>query len=292
MEPTLVQRDMLYWRLQPDPRLRPLVLCYFVVEPGEDAPFVPDSHEEDLLIPDGHAEIVFNLDAMYERWPVGKSERRDVMKRSYLIGGRSHSVLTRNLDHIRLAGVKLDPRFLRYVIDTPLGEFRDGTLTLADLNDPALLDLEDAVACAGSPQVICRLLDRFFLDALRDLRLDEPPIDHLLRHIHATHGTLSIMEWTRQHRIDCRHLERRFCAAVGMTPKRYACVIRFKHSYHRLTTGRSAPIAQYLDGYYDQSHFNKEFKRFTGVAPGVRLGGKMSQGTGVCDHLLQGEFAP
>jgi AraC-like DNA-binding protein len=280
---------MRYWRLQPDPRLRPLLLCYFVVEPNE-APEL-DFQGEELLIPDGHAEIVFNPAAGYERWAVGEGERRDVMKHSYLIGGRSHSVLTRNLSQVRIAGVKLDPRFLRHVIATPLVEFSEGTLTLADLNDRALLELEDAVACAGSPQAIFRLFDRFFLDALHGLRLGEAAIDRLLDRVRATRGGLSIMEWTREQRIDSRHLERRFCDAVGMTPKRYARVIRFKHSYHRLIAGRPAAIAQQLDGYYDQSHFNKEFKHFIGVAPGVRLGGKMSQGTSVCDHLLQGEFA-
>uniref|UniRef100_UPI00128FD5BA DUF6597 domain-containing transcriptional factor n=1 Tax=Steroidobacter cummioxidans TaxID=1803913 RepID=UPI00128FD5BA len=153
---------MRYWRMQPDPRLQPWILCYFLVEPG-DATAPEDSDQtEQLLLPDGHAEIVFNLGNGYDRWQMGHSGTRDLMRSSYLIGGRSKSVFTRNRGPVHLAGVKLDPRLLRRLIRTSLSEFSDGILSLRDLNDTALLNLEDAVACAGSAASVQRLLDVFF----------------------------------------------------------------------------------------------------------------------------------
>ncbi|WP_153067175.1 AraC family transcriptional regulator, partial [Steroidobacter cummioxidans] len=241
--------------------------------------------------PDGHAEIVFNLGNGYDRWQMGHSGTRDLMRSSYLIGGRSknrNSVFTRNRGPVHLAGVKLDPRLLRRLIRTSLSEFSDGILSLRDLNDTALLNLEDAVACAGSAASVQRLLDDFFLRALANVPLRDPLIDRLVRDIRTRRGSLSIMNWSRDHGIDARRLERCFGDAVGITPKRYARVIRFKHSYQQLLAHPRA-TSMYLDGYYDQSHFNREFKHFLGVAPSVRLAGKMPPLTRVCDHLLQGE---
>jgi hypothetical protein len=148
MHPTMICSNMRYWRMRPDPRLRPLVLCYFLARPPNDESLVAATHpadEDELLLPDGHAEIVFTLDGAYERWPLGELQRRHVMRQSYMIGGRSHSVLTRDLGAVTVAGVKLDPRALRSMIRTPLDEFREATLSLRDLGDRALLDLEDAM---------------------------------------------------------------------------------------------------------------------------------------------------
>jgi transcriptional regulator GlxA family with amidase domain len=114
----------------------------------------------------------------------------------------------------------------------------------------------------------------------------------LLRRIRISRGALSIMEWTRAARADARTLERRFCACMGMTPKQYAQVMRFKHSYYRLMFGepRRHTLKAHLDGYYDQSHFNREFHKFVGVAPGARIEGRILPATTVCDHLLQAEL--
>jgi AraC-like DNA-binding protein len=290
VNPTLVQPNMRYWRLRPDPRLQPWVLCYFLVEPNDATALGENDHTEQLLIPDGHAEIVFNLGNGYDRWQLGHSGTRDLMRSSYLIGGRSESVFTRNRGPVHLAGVKLDPRLLRRLIRASLGEFSDGILSLRDLNDTALLELEDAVACAGSAASVQLLLDDFFLRVLSNVPLREPLIDRLVRDIRTRRGSLSIMNWSRDHGIDARRLERSFSDAVGITPKRYARVIRFKHSYQQLLAHPRA-ISLHLDGYYDQSHFNKEFKHFLGVAPRARLGDKMPLITCVSDHLLQGELA-
>jgi hypothetical protein len=154
MTPTLVRDDMRYWRMQPDERLRPRVICYFLVEPTGQTPpgeRVPPERQQQLLLPDGYSEIVFNLDAAFERWAIGQPEQRAVMSSSYLIGGRSHSVLTCNRGAVRLAGAKLDSRLLRAIIGMPLSEFRDSTLTLSEVGARPLLDLDESIHSARRP---------------------------------------------------------------------------------------------------------------------------------------------
>jgi methylphosphotriester-DNA--protein-cysteine methyltransferase len=102
------------------------------------------------------------------------------------------------------------------------------------------------------------------------------------------------MKWLRAEHIDSRTLERCFCTHMGMMPKQYARIVRFKHSYHRLMFAETGTAARetHLDPYYDQSHFIREFRRFLGAAPSARLAGRMPSVTTVSDHLLQGEFEP
>lgn len=289
LAPSLVRTDMRYWRLRPDVRLLPWVHCYFIVKDtsaGRDGAAI---QTPELLLPDGHSEIVFSFDAAFERWRV-ESQERTVMQSSYVIGGRSHSVLTHNLGPLRLVGVKLDSRFLHLLIRAPLTQFSDSTVTLHDLQHRGLLELDDALATLGSVAAIVRRLDGFFLDVRYGLSHRATSTDALLQTIVRERGNLSIMDWAREHRIDARTLERRFSERTGMTPKRFARVVRFKHAYHRLTAGSSA-CGDPLDGFYDQSHFHREFRHFTGAAPAERLRGRMQHGTCVTDHLIEGEFS-
>jgi AraC-like DNA-binding protein len=291
LRPTLMRSDMQYWRLQPHARLRGQVLCYFVVRASPSADSIEAvGSDSELLLPDGHSEIVFSFAGGYERWATDAPAQRAIMRPSYVIGGRSHSVLTRNLDHLRLVGAKLDPRAMRSLIGIPLAEFRDATLTLADLNHRPLLELEDQLAQLESVTAIASLLDRFFLRHLATRRT-EGDVDALLHRIRAERGTLSIMQWIREEGVEPRSLERRFCAWTGMTPKRYARIMRFKHAYRRwLEPALKDAWDGHLEGYYDQSHFDREFKYFTGVTPRARSSGKMLGATSVTDHLLEGEW--
>jgi len=281
---------MHYWRIVPDPRLRDVVSCYWAVD-GQPVSARMQARErsEDLLIPDGLSEIVFNRGcAGFERWQLGVRERKQLMAHSYIIGGRAQSVNTCTKGSLHLAGVKLDARFLRSIIRTPLSEFRESTLSLADLGDQQLLALEESIGNARCIETVIGLFDNFFLAATRELSRSRSAVDAMIDRIQHDGGATPIMAWARDAGVDSRTLERAFCDSVGMTPKQYARVIRFKRRYQALISADvpKRSLSTDLDGFYDQSHFNREFRHFTGVAPLTRLSGRMTQGMKVADHLL------
>ena len=286
----MAREDMNYWRLAPDARLRPWVLCYWMVEPTagrKESQDTADAHQ--LLMPDGHSELVFRLAGSFSRWRIDDPHTCAQMRASYLIGGRTHSVLTRSTGGLRLAGVKLDPRALRVLTGTSLAEFRDDTVGCAELGCRALSDLEDAVANIRSPEMLVQLFDQFFLRELSDEVQDEPAVQSLVQRIRASRGAQSILQWASDHGVDARTLERRFVARMGMTPKQYSRIVRFKHSYRRLT---SLPDARktHLDAYYDESHFSREFKHFVGTTPRHWFDDSARYRTTIGDHLLEGEL--
>jgi methylphosphotriester-DNA--protein-cysteine methyltransferase len=58
---------------------------------------------------------------------------------------------------------------------------------------------------------------------------------------------------------------------VGVTPKRYASLARFERAL-QLARGAASLTHAALDaGYYDQSHFIRDFTRFAGGPPGQFL---------------------
>jgi AraC-like DNA-binding protein len=283
--PTLADEGMRYFRLAPDARLRPWILCYWLVEPVRGAEVLPAT-SPDLLIPDGQAELVFRFAGEFTRWHLAEPARRERMRASYVIGGRSQSVLTMSPGGLRLAGVKLDPRALRLLLRRPLTDFRDVTAPMADLGHCGLLDLEDEIANLRGADQLAATFDRFFLRALPGAPNDDAATELLLRRIRASRGAQPILEWAREQRVDVRTVERRFTARMGMTPKQFARIERFKHSYRCMTQRGPKPRGAHLDAYYDASHFDREFRHFMGASPLSWSKGAPRFSTAIADHLL------
>jgi AraC-like DNA-binding protein len=77
-------------------------------------------------------------------------------------------------------------------------------------------------------------------------------------------GSLSAdLGWSR------RRLVERFREDIGLAPKVFARVLRFNHAVETLKAGELRRLSDVaLDcGYYDQAHFDRDFRAFAGVTP-------------------------
>lgn len=66
-----------------------------------------------------------------------------------------------------------------------------------------------------------------------------------------------------------RRLEETFRVAVGLTPKRFQRLWRFRRALERIDHHQDQGWAAFAleRGYYDQAHFSNEFRHHTGLAP-------------------------
>jgi AraC-like DNA-binding protein len=71
------------------------------------------------------------------------------------------------------------------------------------------------------------------------------------------------------HKITERSLERHFKNIIGITPKKYLRILRFEKVVEMLNAPMETNLSEfaYNFNYADQSHFNKEFKDFSGFTP-------------------------
>ena len=69
-----------------------------------------------------------------------------------------------------------------------------------------------------------------------------------------------------------KQFERLFRSHVGVNPKEYASIVRFQKALAMMQSGESV-LSQvaYACGYADQSHFIREFRRFSGQTPAMLL---------------------
>ncbi|MGZ5220708.1 MAG: helix-turn-helix domain-containing protein, partial [Chitinophagaceae bacterium] len=64
-------------------------------------------------------------------------------------------------------------------------------------------------------------------------------------------------------------MERKFVSAIGLSPKQLSRVVRLQATLKMLEQQNFGSLTSlaYENGYYDQAHFIKDFKEFTGTSP-------------------------
>jgi AraC-like DNA-binding protein len=93
-------------------------------------------------------------------------------------------------------------------------------------------------------------------------------VDHAVLLIFSTQGKISIGEICDQTKTGERQLERLFNKYIGLTPKFYCRVIRFSHIFKVIENKKFSWTDLGLEaGFYDQPHFIRNFKAFSGEDP-------------------------
>jgi AraC-like DNA-binding protein len=112
------------------------------------------------------------------------------------------------------------------------------------------------------------LLQNFLIKQLEQYRAD-CIYDHCIQRITAANGLITVAQLEKETGYTARWLNRKFSEYLGTSPKGLAEIMRFKQFYQAYSTGAAAfNLKQHIyHYYYDQSHFLRAFKRFTGTTP-------------------------
>ena len=163
-------------------------------------------------------------------------------------------------------GVLFKPTTLSKFLRADISEFTnrafDGRLLRADL-----LVLHEKLQQAPHIQQKITLLNAYFCRSLLNLGSQKTFSDYAV-HLINTEENLTIEKLADRLHISQRYLEMNFKRSVGLSPKSYLLIQRFMRAERKLKKG-SVPgqSLSFGDEYYDQMHFIKNFKRFTGYTP-------------------------
>ena len=130
--------------------------------------------------------------------------------------------------------------------------------------------LVDQLSDAPSWEARFALLDGFF--AALAGRSVSPEASWLRRQLVATGGRARVEPTMDETGCSRRLVTERFRRQFGVSPKTYARIVRFRRTLGMLDrVGRDRTLADVATdcGYYDQSHFNRDFTALAGCTPGA-----------------------
>lgn len=139
--------------------------------------------------------------------------------------------------------------------------------------DAVLAGMADELASRleATPSVAGRFLqlEDFLRERLRAGRRPNPAACRATDRILSTGGRIAARALTDELGCSARYLEKQLGSQVGLPPKQLSKLVRFSRAIEqvrcapRVDWGRIAADC----GYYDQPHFNRDFRLFTGATP-------------------------
>lgn len=150
---------------------------------------------------------------------------------------------------------------------TPANELFNQSISLENIFDKnKVSETEEKLTFAKTDKERIHIIERFLLSQLKDIQKDKLIIEavHL---IYQSKGTIQIKELNKKFFISQSPFEKRFRKLVGTSPKKFASIVRFNSVLDNLKNTKSLTEICYENHFFDQAHFIKNFKQFTGDTP-------------------------
>jgi AraC-like DNA-binding protein len=218
-----------YAEIEPTAALRPWVECFWTRRDDEAPP------GEQRVLPDGCADLVFDLTS-------GDGMAVGTMTKPLVLQPEPRS---------EFFGVRFRPGRAAAFLRIPLAEITDASVPIAELwRDFGHGRVPD--------------LDTLERELIRRLRPDrDARVDAAVGRIIAGAGRVD--EIARELGISRQHLARQFQHHVGVSPKTFARVMRFRRLLASRDRDWAGAAARH--GYYDQSHLIADFRELAGTTP-------------------------
>jgi AraC-like DNA-binding protein len=246
--------------------LRPFVRTLWVSE--GDRGSATGTEQREHVLPTGGVHIVLRLSGPALRLFDGPDDRVGRTVGTAIIGGPRASYYVRDVSEpVWSVGAELFPGAAPLLLGLPADEIAERHTPLDAIWGRDAIEAQERLASAGSAARRLALFESILAARLPAVRGMHPAIAAALARFDAREGVRSQVARSGYSH---RRFVALFRAAVGLSPKRYARIVRF-HAALACIAERSAPRWADLAlaaGYSDQSHFHRDFREFAGVTPG------------------------
>jgi len=243
-----------YQIFTPPEQLRELVQCFWTLESDPNAP-IPENY---FLMADSCPEIIFQYNEGFRAYSAQSARIRfqHSISDKFVVGKK-----------VGFFGVRLYPHAVNQLLNMPANEVVNHVFDFSELFRQGGSDLADQVySAAGAPERIARVSD-YLAKRASGKKMD--PVKYIVDQVITHKGSVDIPSMQYESGLSVKQFERRFKAITGFPPKYFTRIVRFQAVKDSYALGRYASMTSlaYACNYYDQPHFNREFKEFSGVQP-------------------------
>lgn len=259
-----LEAKTIHTQYAPHPALSPYVLCFWTMYSTGTSP-TPSIR----VLPDGCMDIVLDFTGCLS--PNGTLPGSCSSPCAFLTGTASDPMRVTLAGNINVAGIRFRPGGAGPFLGVHAAELTDTNVALADLMIPFASLLLDLAGEAPSSKAKLLVLERLLLERLAKVATPDPFTSTAIALMAQEHGAAPVAELARAMGAHRRKLERSFRSLVGTSPKAFAKILRLRRAIEllrRQPQNTGAMVAADA-GYYDQAHFNREFKKMTQTTPAM-----------------------
>lgn len=224
-------------------------------------------YRADRIMPNGLAVAVFNLGRPHR---VGKSEtpeRNPRFRHSWLHGVQTTPIFNLPEGETHVLGLLFEPLGFHARFGTDMRGLADRTVDAREVLPADVIGAVERGLTAPDSRAAHDAVHRALMAApTANVR---PWLRSLYGGIKTTDGTLRLDRVYDATGCSARHVGARFKRAVGVTPKVLCRIYRLQALLEAIdpATAVNWTGLAHQFGFYDQAHFNREFRRFAGLTP-------------------------
>ncbi len=209
------------------------------------------------VFPDGCTDIIFTFD------------KTKGYAYAHLLGTTTTFIEVDYPQSTLMFGIRFKPAGITAFTRIPINELTDQSVELALLETLFEKSFYEALPEKQSFAEIVAHTNRCLLNQLPRLYHFNKQIIRSVDLISFTDGKLRLADVASDVCLSQRHFERQFKSTIGVSPKLFAKILRFKRAVkhlHHYPHKDFTTIAEEC-GYYDYTHLQKDFKSLSGDTP-------------------------
>jgi AraC-like DNA-binding protein len=217
-------------------------------------------HAAELILPTATVDMIVDL-------------ARVESPRSVVSGVHSRAVELDTAGPLSLIGARFKPGGASALLGIPAGELHNCMVSLETVWGDRGEQLREQLHFATLPMRRFQILEEFLAECLRGQTPLSDVVRHSVKAIHAAGEPVSVQRLSLDGGMNAVRFSTLFRDQVGLTPKSYAKIVRLRRAIAaigRTTCVDWASMALGC-GYFDQAHFNHDFRDFCGMSPSKYL---------------------
>jgi len=253
---------MIYTRHIPSPPLNSYISDLYYIDG-------PPAYSRLKVLPFPSSHLMVNLGDAFQVYEPEQAQPFAICTESWGVGLWSKYHIVEWPRNVQFFGVHFKPDGLYPFLRLPLSELHNQVVSLDAIWGHYAAEIRERLYAAPTIQAGFALFEQLLLARLSEAPHGLDVVQYAVAEIARSHGGLAIRALSDQIGISQNHLGTHFKRIVGVAPKELARFYRFAQVLHSIDPAQPVDWTQIAHqcGFYDQSHFNKNFVEFSGHSP-------------------------
>lgn len=222
---------------------------------------------KNTIVPDGTMKLIFHYGDSYKHH--SQSGEITILPKCFLIGQLTKPYVIEPIGVTGSFVVQFKPNGFLPFATIPIKEMENTAIPLDKLFGENGKKLGEKILNTNSTSERIQIIETFLFQKLANQKTIDSIVKSTVETIFSANGQFSVNEFSKSNNINRRQLARKFSSTIGLSPKQLAKTIRIQTTLKALLNEEHTSLTDlaYENEYFDQAHFIKEFKEFTGLTP-------------------------
>ncbi|MGB1242623.1 MAG: DUF6597 domain-containing transcriptional factor [Chitinophagales bacterium] len=255
---------------EPHQDLASLVKCYWSLEISKEK-----TPKINTIVPDGCIKMIFHYGDKYKHH--SENGNSIFVPRCLVVGQLTRPYVVEPTGETGTFFVCFHPNGFLPFATIPIKDMENTVVSFEKLFGKEGEEIGLKILNASSTSERISLIEAFLFKRLTNTKTIDHIVKSTVETILTANGQFSVDLLSKQNKTSRRQLSRKFSSDIGLSPKQLSKTIRLQATLKMLLTKNITSLTNlaYENEYYDQAHFIKEFKTFTGLTPKEFYGDKL-----------------